>query len=246
MTEYEIASLDLREAAVRVAVAQAAIALGVGSVQCVLIWRGLYFMRQSAESRDKGLERQGKADEKRHKEAFPRLLRRLLLSSALCDLRSSSFGGAVALSWRRCAARERAGGDARAPKPRLRRGWGGGRSTARRRGLGPRASCPHVCVRPRRVWGGYGVCAFPAAPCRSGTCGQDARAPRPRLRRGCGAPAVRGSIGGRVRYSVAALFGGAGATSEGIGRDSSEWTRNGGDRSGTGTFSRPTPAMGGP
>ncbi len=68
MTEYEIASLGLREAAVWVAVAQAVISLGVGGVQCVLIWRGLYFMRQSAESRDKGLERQGKADEKRHKE----------------------------------------------------------------------------------------------------------------------------------------------------------------------------------
>ena len=76
MTEYEIASLGLREAAVWVAIVQAAISLGVGSVQCVLIWRGLHFMRRAAESRDKGLERQGKADDKRHNEAMEALDKR--------------------------------------------------------------------------------------------------------------------------------------------------------------------------
>ena len=72
MTEYEIAiaTLELREAAIWVAVAQAAIALGVGGAQCVLIWRGLYFMRRSAESRDEGLKLQGEADERRHNEAI--------------------------------------------------------------------------------------------------------------------------------------------------------------------------------
>ena len=70
MTEYEIASLGLREAAVWVAIVQAAISLGVGSVQCVLIWRGLHFMRRAAESRDKGLKQQGEADERRHNEAM--------------------------------------------------------------------------------------------------------------------------------------------------------------------------------
>ena len=72
VTEYEIAiaTLELREAAIWVAVAQAAIALGVGGAQCVLIWRGLHFMRRSADARDAGLKQQGEADERRHNEAM--------------------------------------------------------------------------------------------------------------------------------------------------------------------------------
>ena len=73
MTEYEIASLGLREAAVWVAVIQAAISLGVGSVQCVLIWRGLHFMRRAADGRDEGLKAQREADDKRHNEAMKAL-----------------------------------------------------------------------------------------------------------------------------------------------------------------------------
>ena len=73
MTEYEIASLGLREAAVWVAIVQAAISLGVGSVQCVLIWRGLHFMRRAADGRDEGLKAQREADDKRHNEAMKAL-----------------------------------------------------------------------------------------------------------------------------------------------------------------------------
>ena len=66
MTEYEIASLGLREAAL-------VITALLGSTQCGLIWIGLRFMRRAAESRDKGLEQQGKADDKRHNEAMKAL-----------------------------------------------------------------------------------------------------------------------------------------------------------------------------
>ena len=76
MTEYEIASLGLREAAVWVAIVQAAISLGVGSVQCVLIWRGLHFMRRAADGRDEGLKAQREADDKRHNEAMEALDKR--------------------------------------------------------------------------------------------------------------------------------------------------------------------------
>lgn len=70
MTEYGIAAPGLRETAIRIAVAQSAIAFGVGSVQCIPVWRGLHFMRRSAEARDAGLERQGAADERRHDEVM--------------------------------------------------------------------------------------------------------------------------------------------------------------------------------
>ena len=66
MTEYEAATLATRYAAL-------VIAAILGSTQCILIWIGLRFMRGAAESRDKGLERQGKADEKRHNEAMKAL-----------------------------------------------------------------------------------------------------------------------------------------------------------------------------
>ena len=66
MTEYEAATLATRYAAL-------VIVAVLGSTQCVLIWIGLRFMRRAAESRDKGLEQQGKADDKRHKEAMKEL-----------------------------------------------------------------------------------------------------------------------------------------------------------------------------
>ena len=66
MTEYEAATLATRYAAL-------VIAAVLGSTQCVLIWIGLRFMRRAAESRDKGLEQQGKADDKRHNEAMKAL-----------------------------------------------------------------------------------------------------------------------------------------------------------------------------
>ncbi len=65
------------------------------------------------------------------------------------------------------------------------------RQPRRRRGLGARASCPHV-----RATRGAGDEAPPPPPAPrhsrgSLTCGQDARAPRPRLRRGCASPGGR-------------------------------------------------------
>ncbi len=90
------------------------------------------------------------------------------------------------LPWQHRALRKRAGGDARAPRPRLRRGWRFARTSRcyGRRGAGGRA-----VALPRR-----------RCDCRE-RAGGDARAPKPRLRQGC-----------RVRGRLDATGAGEGAT----------------------------------
>ena len=75
MTEYEIAiaTLELREAAIWVAVAQAAIALGVGGAQCVLIWRGLRLMEQDLERRRRWWDEWSREHARRHAETMREL-----------------------------------------------------------------------------------------------------------------------------------------------------------------------------
>ncbi len=124
-----------------------------------------------------------------------------------------AFGGVgvcAFVSALRCA--ETCGQDARGPGPRLRRGWGlrfrvGAALCGNVRAGCPRSRAPpsaglgfalfcRRCVVRRRAgrmpavpgpaFGGVGVCAFVSALRCAETCGQDARGPGPRLRRGWG------------------------------------------------------------
>ena len=58
VTEYETASL----------IAQY-VGVAIGLAQCVLIWAGIRLMRRAAESRDRGIDAQRRADDQRHAEA---------------------------------------------------------------------------------------------------------------------------------------------------------------------------------
>ena len=70
MTEYEAASLALRETTTIAAVAQVVATLIVGGAQCALIWHGIRMMRRAADARDRALENQRSADDRRHAEAM--------------------------------------------------------------------------------------------------------------------------------------------------------------------------------
>ena len=64
--EYQAATLAAREWGIVIAAGHLAIAAIVGGVQCVLIWRGLDFMRRAADARDRGLENQRLEANQRH------------------------------------------------------------------------------------------------------------------------------------------------------------------------------------
>ena len=64
--EYQAATLAAREWGIVIAAGHLAIAAIVGGVQCVLIWRGLDFMRRAADARDRGLENQRLDANQRH------------------------------------------------------------------------------------------------------------------------------------------------------------------------------------
>ena len=64
--EYQAATLAAREWGIVIAAGHLAIAAIVGGVQCVLIWRGLDFMRRAADARDRGLENQRREADQRH------------------------------------------------------------------------------------------------------------------------------------------------------------------------------------
>ena len=66
--EYQAATLAAREWGIVIAAGHLAIAAIVGGVQCVLIWRGLDFMRRAADARDRGLENQRRDADQRHAE----------------------------------------------------------------------------------------------------------------------------------------------------------------------------------
>ena len=64
--EYQAATLAAREWTMWIAAGHLAITAIVGGVQCVLIWRGLDFMRRAADARDRGLENQRLDANQRH------------------------------------------------------------------------------------------------------------------------------------------------------------------------------------
>ena len=69
---YQAASLAHQNAGVWVAIGQLAATLIVGGAQCALIWHGIRMMRRAADTRDRGLENQRHADDRRHAEAGQR------------------------------------------------------------------------------------------------------------------------------------------------------------------------------
>ncbi len=73
MDEYQIATLELRQATAWIAGAQVAATLAVGAAQCILIWIGLRFMRRSADARDKAIAEQRREADQRHKEGMEAL-----------------------------------------------------------------------------------------------------------------------------------------------------------------------------
>ena len=78
--------------------------------------------------------------------------------------------------------------------------------------LGSRVVCAGGGARERRGRSGYCGSGSPSALYRAETCGQDARAPRPRLRRGWGVASLRGrpcgvSVCGRGRPRSQAVVG---------------------------------------
>ena len=76
MTEFEIATLAYQNDSLRIREVGLWIAAGtlvVGLAQCALIWAGIRMMRRAADTRDRGLENQRHADERRHAEAMAAL-----------------------------------------------------------------------------------------------------------------------------------------------------------------------------
>ena len=65
MTDFETASIVAQYAGV-----------AIGIAQCGLIWHGIRMMRRAADARDRGLENQRDADERRHAEAMAALDKR--------------------------------------------------------------------------------------------------------------------------------------------------------------------------
>ena len=69
-TDYEAATLTIREWTLWVAVASLVVSAVIGGLQCFLIWRGLVIMRRAADARDRALENQRRESDQRHAEAM--------------------------------------------------------------------------------------------------------------------------------------------------------------------------------
>ena len=89
---YQAASLAHQNAGVWVAIGQLAATLIVGGAQCALIWHGIRMMRRAADTRDRGLENQRDADERRHAEAMAALDKRHAEATAALDKRHAEAG----------------------------------------------------------------------------------------------------------------------------------------------------------
>ena len=76
MTAFESASLAAQYAGV-----------AIGIVQCALIWGGLRMMRRAADTRDRALEQQRRADDKRHAEAMAAIDKRHVEAMTALDKR---------------------------------------------------------------------------------------------------------------------------------------------------------------
>ena len=99
MTDYETATIAYRAASlahqnagVWVAVGQLAATVIVGGAQCALIWHGIRMMRRAADTRDRGLENQRHADERRHAEAMAAIDKRHAEAMAAIDKRHAEAG----------------------------------------------------------------------------------------------------------------------------------------------------------
>lgn len=70
MTEFEIASLAAREAALWVAVAQIAATVAIGTGQIAIVWYGIRAMNRSSAERAQDRRERERASERRHAETM--------------------------------------------------------------------------------------------------------------------------------------------------------------------------------
>ena len=73
MTEFEIATLASREAALWVAVAEVGAALAIGLGQIAIVWYGIRAMNRASAERARDRRQAAKAADQRHDEAMQAL-----------------------------------------------------------------------------------------------------------------------------------------------------------------------------